>query len=71
MRLLAYTLKRTKGGSAVAVANDIERGLIDREAVQVVRGIKAGDLLVVRGQRWLRDGEAVEVVEQHEGSWPW
>lgn len=69
-RLVVFTLKE-EGGKFTAAANDVEVGLKEKNAVEIKRGIKAGDLVVVKGQRWLRGGEAVEVVKTHKGNWQW
>jgi multidrug efflux pump subunit AcrA (membrane-fusion protein) len=69
-RLVVFTLKE-EGGKFTAVANDVEVGLKEKNAVEIKRGVKAGDLVVVKGQRWLRGGEPVEVVETHRGNWQW
>ncbi len=80
-RFLVYTVKKgpIQTGAGVtdtaagftALANDVELGLKNRNSVQVLSGIKPGDLVIVKGMRFVRDGEAVEVVKTHEGSWPW
>ena len=78
-RMLVYTLEEKKGKSSaskgkpvyVAKAKDVEVGLKNSDSIQITSGIKAGDLLVVKGQRWLKDNEEVDVVKTHEGNWPW
>ncbi len=78
-RLLVYTLeeqaakKSGPGGKLqyTAQMREVQVGLKNTDAVQITSGIKAGDLLVVRGQRWVKDGEEVDVVKAYEGNWPW
>lgn len=71
-RMMVYTVKQGKGGEGfVAVANDVEVGLKSRKAVQIKSGVSSGELVIVKGQRWVRDGEEVEVVNNLKGSWPW
>lgn len=78
-RMLVYTLEEKKGKSSaskdkpvyVARAKDVEVGLKNSDSIQIAGGIEVGDMLVVKGQRWLKDGEDVDVVKAHEGNWPW
>jgi RND family efflux transporter MFP subunit len=75
-RLLVYTLEKAKQGTGGqsgyrSKANDVQIGLKNSDAIQVTSGVRAGDLLVVRGQRWLKDDEEVNVVRTREGNWPW
>ncbi len=45
----------------VAVSREVEIGIETRDAVQVLHGVAAGDLLVVRGQEILETGMSVRV----------
>ena len=45
----------------VARAREIETGISDGERVEIVRGVRAGELVVIAGQHTLRDGAAVVV----------
>jgi RND family efflux transporter MFP subunit len=71
-RLIVYTVKQAEDEKGfLAIANDVEIGLKSRNSVEIRSGIAPGELVVVKGQRFVRDGEAVEVVKTHRGSWPW
>jgi membrane fusion protein (multidrug efflux system) len=47
----------------VARVRAIETGIVQGNSVQVTRGLAAGDRLIVVGQRDLKDGDAVKVLE--------
>jgi len=47
-----------------AVQREIAIGIFERDRVQVLRGLRAGDRLICVGHRDLVDGEAVRVVER-------
>lgn len=49
------------GGRAREV--EVELGITDGRNIQVLSGLEAGDMLVIEGQRQLRDGQAVAVRE--------
>jgi membrane fusion protein (multidrug efflux system) len=58
-------------GRVVYVANDghaerreVELGLIEGRSVRVLRGLEAGDRLIVAGHRYVGPGQPVTVVEQ-------
>lgn len=78
-RLIVYTFEKANPGnpgpesepSFKAKAHDVEIGLKNSDSIQITSGIEAGDMLVVKGQRWLKGGEEVNVVKTHEGGWPW
>jgi RND family efflux transporter MFP subunit len=54
-----------------AKAKDVEVGLTALDAVQIKSGLSAGELLLVKGQRFVRDGEKIEIVKTHKSGWPW
>jgi RND family efflux transporter MFP subunit len=71
-RLVVYTAKPDADEkSFIAVVKDVEIGLKNKDSLEIRRGIKPGDTIIVKGQRFVRDGEAVKVVKTHEESWPW
>jgi membrane fusion protein (multidrug efflux system) len=41
----------------------VETGFVDGDDTEIVSGVEPGDLVVVKGQRQLRDGAAVDVLE--------
>lgn len=49
--------------NGVAHARPIEIGIIQEDVVQALSGLKAGDRLIVAGQRELMEGDPVEVAE--------
>ena len=46
----------------IAHQKDVALGLSNEQVVQVLSGLNEGELLVVKGQQYLRDGMAVLVV---------
>ena len=46
-----------------AVRRVVETGFVDGDMTEIVDGLAAGELIVVKGQRQLRDGSGVEVIE--------
>jgi membrane fusion protein, multidrug efflux system len=54
-----------RDGRAEAVP--VELGLRTRDGVQVLRGLSAGDMVILTGFQQLRDGMAVEALEVDEG----
>ena len=51
----------TIGADGKAHRNEVESGVIAHDAVEIRKGIKAGDRVIVRGQNALPDGAAVTV----------
>jgi len=74
-RLLVYTVRETDSKSGeteyITLLNDVEVGLQNTESIQIKGGLEAGEMLVVKGQRWIRGDELVNVVKTHEGHWKW
>ena len=52
----------------VAHPRDVKLGLRENDRVEVLKGLKAGDLVAVMGQERLRDGVAVNVEVEGEGA---
>jgi len=46
-----------------AVRRPVETGFVDGDATEVRAGVETGDLVVVKGQRQLREGAEVEILE--------
>ncbi|MBK8229047.1 MAG: efflux RND transporter periplasmic adaptor subunit [Candidatus Eisenbacteria bacterium] len=64
-----------RGESVVYVAQDgvaarrvVTLGLQDETLTQVLSGLEAGEMIVVKGQRSLRDGAPVKVIEEGAGA---
>ena len=57
-RLLRPTLKEL-ADEGTARRRTVKTGIVEEERVQIVEGIAPGDLVVVKGQRDLEDGQAV------------
>jgi RND family efflux transporter MFP subunit len=55
------TVVLTVGGDSKARRNDVELGVVAPDQVEIRKGIKAGDKVIVRGQNGLPDGAAVVV----------
>jgi RND family efflux transporter MFP subunit len=55
------TIVMTVGADSKAHRNEVEVGVTGSEAVEIVKGLKAGDKVIVRGQNGLPDGAAVTV----------
>jgi len=71
-RLVVYTAEPDADKKGFkAVANDVQVGLKNKHSLEIKSGIEPDDVIIVKGQRFARDGEAVEVVKTYEGSWPW
>lgn len=71
-RLVVYTAEPDADKKGFkAVANDVQVGLKNKHSLEIKSGIEPGDMIIVKGQRFTRDGEAVKVVKAYEGSWPW
>ena len=49
-----------------AVRRVVKAGFVDGESTEILEGVSAKDLVVVKGQRDLRDGLAVEILEGPE-----
>ncbi len=52
----------------IARRREIETGIIDGDRVEVVSGLKAGERVIIKGQRQLEEGELVEVVKVYNSS---
>ncbi|MGI6129989.1 MAG: efflux RND transporter periplasmic adaptor subunit, partial [bacterium] len=61
-RQVVYTVKEDK-----AYVQEISLGLVNDRIAEVTAGLDEGDLLVVKGQQYLRDGMPVSVVAGGEG----
>ncbi len=69
-------VKDSAGESYVFVIGDdmrakkciVEEGLSNDENVEIVSGLKVGDIVVTRGQDFLEEGTLVELVENEEAS---
>jgi cobalt-zinc-cadmium efflux system membrane fusion protein len=57
----ATTVVLTVGPDSKAHRNEVELGVVTPDAVEIRKGIKAGDKVIVRGQNGLPDGAAVVV----------
>jgi membrane fusion protein (multidrug efflux system) len=55
------TVVMTVGADSKAHRNEVEVGVTSSEAVEILKGIKAGDRVIVRGQNGLPDGAAVTI----------
>lgn len=51
----------TAGGDSKAHRNEVELGIVTPDTIEIRKGIKAGDKVIVRGQNGLPDGAAVTV----------
>lgn len=51
----------------VAHEREVKVGLAGREEVEILQGLKEGELVVIRGQTLIRDGDEVRVVSGKEG----
>lgn len=55
------TIVMTVGADSKAHRNEVEVGVVTRDAAEILKGIKAGDRVIVRGQNGLPDGAAVTI----------
>jgi RND family efflux transporter MFP subunit len=55
------TVVMTLGADSKAHRNEVETGVVAPDAIEIRKGIKAGDKVLVRGQNGLPDGAAVTV----------
>ena len=55
------TVVMTVGADSKAHRNEVEEGVTSSEATEILKGIKAGDRVIVRGQNRLPDGPAVTI----------
>jgi RND family efflux transporter MFP subunit len=55
------TIVMTVGADSKAHRNEVEVGVTSPEATEILKGIKAGDRVIVRGQNGLPDGAAVTI----------
>lgn len=51
----------TVGSDSKAHRNEVDVGVVTRDAVEIRKGIKSGDRVIVRGQNGLPDGAAVAI----------
>ena len=51
----------TIGPDSKAHRNEVDVGVVTHDAVEIRKGIKAGDRVIVRGQNGLPDGAAVTI----------
>ena len=51
----------TLGADGKAHRNEVELGVVAPDAVEIRKGVKSGDKVIVRGQNGLPDGAAVTV----------
>ena len=51
----------TAGSDSKAHRHEVEVGVVTPDAVEIRKGIKAGDKVIVRGQNALPDGAAVTI----------
>ena len=49
-----------------AVDRDVELGVFDAQSIEVVKGLSAGDRIIVDGQRQVNDGDSVKVVDDKQ-----
>ena len=49
-----------------AVRRKVEDGFVDGDVTEIVSGVTAGEVVVVKGQRQLKDGGGVEILEGPE-----
>jgi len=52
--------------SSVAHLREVTLGLIEKERAQITSGLSAGEHLITKGQRLLRDGQPVRVITEEE-----
>jgi multidrug efflux pump subunit AcrA (membrane-fusion protein) len=57
----ASTIVMTLGADGKAHRQEVELGVVAPDAIEVRKGIKPGDKVLVRGQNGLPDGAAVTV----------
>jgi multidrug efflux pump subunit AcrA (membrane-fusion protein) len=55
------TIVMTVGPDSKAHRDKVEVGLVTPDAVEIVKGIKAGDRVIVRGHNGLPDGASVTI----------
>jgi|RhiMetdeSRZDD1v2_1073273.scaffolds.fasta_scaffold78451_2 RND family efflux transporter MFP subunit len=55
------TVVMTVGADSKAHRNEVQEGVTSSEATEILKGIKAGDRVIVRGQNGLPDGAAVTI----------
>ena len=55
------TVVMTVGGDSKAHRNEVEAGVTSAETTEILKGVKAGDRVIVRGQNGLPDGAAVTI----------
>lgn len=60
-KFVAYVVDEEKG---IARETEVEIGLRFEEAIEVIKGLKEGDLVVIRGTQDLSDGDKVRIVEK-------
>lgn len=52
--------------SGKAIRKAVQTGISDGKSLEVTEGLKAGDLLIVKGQQYLKDQDAVKIVRKGE-----
>ena len=55
------TVVMTVGSDSKAHRNEVEVGVTSRETTEILKGVKAGERVIVRGQNGLPDGAAVTI----------
>ena len=55
------TVVMTVGSDSKAHRNEVEVGVTSREATEILKGVKPGERVIVRGQNGLPDGAAVTI----------
>jgi multidrug efflux pump subunit AcrA (membrane-fusion protein) len=51
----------TVGSDSKAHRNEVEVGVTSRETTEILKGVKPGERVIVRGQNGLPDGAAVTI----------
>jgi len=60
-KFIAYVVDKEKG---IAMQREVEIGLRFEEGVEIIKGLTEGDLVVVRGNQDLSDGDRIRIVEE-------
>jgi multidrug efflux pump subunit AcrA (membrane-fusion protein) len=55
------TIVMTVGADSKAHRNEVEVGVTSPDAAEILKGMKAGERVIVRGQNGLPDGAAVTI----------
>lgn len=46
-----------------AIKREVKAGLVSDKKIEIVSGVKRDEMVIIKGQHWLKDGEEIEIVD--------